>query len=186
MQNWPHSHRESSLLSESSYYTCLTSAPYRDSPDRLATVALGPTSFSHQSDSPMSIFHMLDPREERATPLPQGPQPGDGIWDSQVVVQQHHDENQDIELDQPNPNRYVCTLGCERQFGRLTDLERHLRTSRIHNQGPRGPACPVDSCSYTSKFTRVDNFKAHCMKQHWMSRDETDSFIREWRDRGMP
>lgn len=96
----------------------------------------------------------------------------------------HHDENQDIEADHSGPGPYICD--CEAKFGRLTDLERHRKTSKRHNINPDGIACPVDPCNYPSRFTRVDNFKVHYMKQHGMSSDEADAFIREWKDRGMP
>jgi len=86
--------------------------------------------------------------------------------------------------DHRSPGRYVCI--CEKTFGRWADLNRHLESSKRHNKDPRGPACPVDSCSHLSKFTRADNFKAHYIKQHGASSDEADAYIREWKDLGMP
>lgn len=79
----------------------------------------------------------------------------------------------------PGPS-YICS--CGKAFGRQTDLDRHLRTSKNH-RGPDGPTCPVSGCRYTTKFTRADNFKAHYRKQHGMGEEEADRFIRDWTSR---
>ena len=94
----------------------------------------------------------------------------------------HHSGNPDTEPDSACPDPLICSCGAK--FGRRTDLERHLRTSKRHLKDSRGPVCPVSGCSYTSRFTRIDNFKAHYAKQHGMSHDEADSFIRDWMSRG--
>jgi len=71
-------------------------------------------------------------------------------------------------------------------FKRPGDLERHLATSKIH--GPaQGPSCPLGGCKFSKKkFTRLDNFKAHLVKQHRISMEEVGRYIRRWKERGKP
>lgn len=92
----------------------------------------------------------------------------------------HRTGNLDTEADSVRPGHSVCS--CGKAFVRRTDLERHLRTSKNH-RGSNGPTCPVSGCRYTAKFSRVDNFKVHYMKQHGMGREEADRFINDWRSR---
>lgn len=90
-----------------------------------------------------------------------------------------HDVQQDTVAEHSNPALYVCQecgKGCTRQ----TDLDRHLKTTKKHSD-PSGPACPESGCKYPSRFTRVDNFKAHYKNQHKKSGKEADEFIRQWR-----
>jgi len=88
----------------------------------------------------------------------------------------HHGDGGGAIADHSNSNPNAC---CGVIFGRRTDLERHKRTTRGHTRGGRGPTCPVKGCRYTSKFTRNDNFRAHCRKKHGMSNDKIDTYLRE-------
>lgn len=65
-------------------------------------------------------------------------------------------------------------------------MERHQRTTRKHNKGRHGRACPVEGCRFTSNFTRNDNLSAHCKRLHRMSADEVKAYIREGGDRRSP
>ena len=95
----------------------------------------------------------------------------------------HHAEEGGAVADQPSPSPYEC--GCGTTFGRWTDLKRHQETAKEHGGDRRGPACPVAGCRFTSKFTRPDNFRTHCKKQHGMSVDEINTYIKEWKERRM-
>ncbi|PUU72870.1 hypothetical protein B9Z19DRAFT_1069434 [Tuber borchii] len=179
---------------------------HEESPDQLDTAAFDLALLDYLDASPaQDTGYTTDSVDSYFYPNPNHPQPSAIQWQQPASSPQGwghspnqnvnifappppppptHDENQDIEANHSGPGRYVCVCGVT--FGRPTDLERHRRTSRKHNEDPRGPACPFDSCSHLSRFVRVDNFKAHFMKQHGMSRYDVDAFIRKWRDQNMP
>ncbi|PUU76068.1 hypothetical protein B9Z19DRAFT_1195003 [Tuber borchii] len=175
------------------------------SPGQLTTAASSPASLHYQNASPAQVtgyttdsvgsYFYHNPnypqpsarQRQRPASSPQGwvNSPNQNVNNFVLSPRlpyrpAHYDENQDIEADPSGSGPYVC--GCGAKFGRPTDLERHRKTSKKHNKDPRGPACPIDPCNYHSRFTRVDNFKAHYMKQHGMSSDDADEFIREWKD----
>ncbi|PUU79812.1 hypothetical protein B9Z19DRAFT_1063977 [Tuber borchii] len=177
------------------------------SPGQLTNAASSPASLHYQNASPAQVTgYTTDSIGSYFYHNPNYPQPsakqrqrpasspqGWELYSSQKVdtftlyprlpyQPTHRSENPNTEADSARPDPLICSCGAN--FGRQTDLERHLRTSKKHLKDSRGPVCPVSGCSYTSRFTRVDNFKAHYMKQHRMSYDEADSFIREWVDRG--
>lgn len=182
--------------------------PQVASPGQLSTGASGPASVHYQNASTtQATGYTPDPtgsyfpnpnyrqslarQRQQSVSSPQGwePYPSPNAGDSALSPHSpyqstYHHENQDTGVDNPNPGPHFC--GCGAKFGRLTDLDRHRRTSRTHNKKPRGPACSFHPCSYPSKFTRADNFKAHCIKQHGVSPDEADALIREWKDLGEP
>jgi len=92
-----------------------------------------------------------------------------------------HDDKQDVVADNSNPGLHVCRR-CKIGFKRQTDLERHWDTSKKHSPDPKGPSCPQSGCSYTARFTRPDNCKAHYKKLHGKSDEEADEFLQQWRD----
>ncbi|CAZ85074.1 unnamed protein product [Tuber melanosporum] len=81
--------------------------------------------------------------------------------------------------DTLDPKPLSCHM-CRVRFGRSADLKRHMDTAKAHNP-PKGPSCPVLGCKSVSKFTRLDNFKAHYVKMHSKSWEEAENFIQEWR-----
>ncbi|KAG0138664.1 hypothetical protein HOY82DRAFT_534437 [Tuber indicum] len=78
---------------------------------------------------------------------------------------------------------YACDI-CAKVFGRQTDLKRHKETSKMH-ETPSGIACPAPGCKYSGRFTRVDNFRIHYLRQHGKTNDEVDAFIAVWRAQGI-
>lgn len=172
-------------------------------PDNLTAATPTPTLFPYQSDSPAPatgygadwVGGSLDPRcfttkQQRPSSDPSGQEPDPRLDIGDIALPPpppphqltHNSENPDTEADSARPGPGVCICGSA--FQRQTDMERHLRTSKEHSRGSRGLVCPMSGCRYTSRFTRVDNFKVHYMKQHGMSSDEANSYIREWRSRG--
>lgn len=180
------------------------------SPGQLTTAASSPAPLHYQNASPaQATRYTTDSTDNYFFPNPNYPQPSarqrqesasspqgwghhpnqnmnNFVLSPRLPYQPAHPPD-DIEADHSGPGPYVCDVGvCRATFRRPTDLERHRKTSKKHNKVPRGPACPFNPCSYPSRFTRADNFKAHYMKQHGASNDEADEFIREWKERGMP
>jgi len=92
----------------------------------------------------------------------------------------HHGEEGGAVADHPNPSLHECDCGAA--FERLTDFERHQKTTRKHNGDQPGLGCPVKGCRFTLKFTREDNLRTHYRRQHGMSAGEVNTYIREWKD----
>ncbi|PWW77073.1 hypothetical protein C7212DRAFT_184454, partial [Tuber magnatum] len=65
---------------------------------------------------------------------------------------------------------------CEIKFKRHSDLDRHLKAARKHSV-PGGPVCPEIGCKHTTRFTRVDNFRAHYRRQYRKGDYEANRFI---------
>lgn len=82
------------------------------------------------------------------------------------------------------PRRSSVCKECHTPFERAGDLQRHLDTTKNH--GPaKGPSCPLGGCKYPhKKFTRIDNFKAHLVKRHGLSKAEAARYVRVWEEMG--
>ncbi|PUU82788.1 hypothetical protein B9Z19DRAFT_1074211 [Tuber borchii] len=177
------------------------------SPDGLAAAASSTTLFHCQSDPPTqdgvytthptSCYFTHTPNHSQYPVRPKQ-QPANGLQEEEphpdlnagslvsslpppLHQPTYHGEEGGAVADQPNPSPHECSCGAT--FGRRTDLERHQRTTRKHNGDQHGRACPVKGCRLTSKFTRDDNFRTHCRRQHGMSADEVNTYIRRWRSR---
>lgn len=188
------------------------SSPWSDSsftgmPPIASPTAFSPTPPDYQSGSsvqdtiytahPPDSYFPYDPnsrypvkQEQQPASDPQGYEPYSDLNIGGLVISlppphqpTRYDEEGGTVADHPNSDSHICSCGAE--FGRRTDLERHERTARKHND-PSGPACPKRGCSFTSKFTRVDNFKAHYVKQHRATSGEAEAYIRWWNDQGRP
>jgi len=177
------------------------------SPDGLATAVSSTTLFHYQSDPaaqdgvytthPTGGYFTHTPNHSQCPVRPEQ-QPTSGLKEEEPCPDlnarslasslpppphqhTHHGKEGGAVADHPNPSPNVCWCGAA--FGRWTDLERHLRTTKKHNGDQHGPACPVQGCRFTSKFTRDDNFRTHCRRQHGMSVDEVNTYIKWWKDR---
>lgn len=76
---------------------------------------------------------------------------------------------------------HVCGAKCKRR----QDLERHLKATKKHSK-PEGPVCPEPGCRFKKRFTRVDNFRAHYMRQHGKDRYETNDSLQGWEPQDGP
>ena len=172
------------------------------SPDQLTPATLSPALLPYQSGSPTQARHSANrhsgyfdsylnyqqyPVEQGSRRVASGPQnqefypsPGIGGFTPSLLPPDkpvHDDNAQDIVADNSYLGPYVCGE-CGKGCKRLTDLERHLKTTRRHSD-PKGPSCPESDCRYTAKPTRTDNFKAHYKKQH--GKGDKEEFIQRWR-----
>ncbi|PUU82789.1 hypothetical protein B9Z19DRAFT_1061554 [Tuber borchii] len=192
-----------------SYQIPLTGMPLVASPDGLVPTAFSPTLLHYPSGSAaqaaVQTTHLSDDyfaynpnyskypvgREHQPANGPQDQESYPNLNTSNLVPAlpppappyqpTHHGEEGGTIADHPNPSPHKCHCGAA--FGRQTDLERHQRTTRKHNGDQGGLPCPVKGCIFTTKFTRDQNFRTHCRRQHGMSVDEVNTYIREWKDR---
>lgn len=183
----------------------MTSIPLVASPDELPAAAFSPTLLHYRDGSAAQGAVYTTPQHDgyfaynpnySQYPVGQEQQPASGLQEqepypdlntgslvSSLPPPPHqptrHGEEGGAVADHPNPSLYECHCGAA--FGRLTDFERHQKTTMRHKGDQPGLACLVKGCRFTSKFTREDNFRAHC-RRHGMSDGKINTYIREWKD----
>jgi len=169
--------------------------PQAASPSQLTAAIPSPDLFPCQGDPPtQATRHNTNQSSSRPHPDLNSPQSsarqhqppaispqGGELYPNQPT---RNNGDQDSGARHPSPHGDVCI--CGQRFVRSIDFGRHLRTSRKHNGTPRGPACPEPGCRSTRKFTRVDNFKTHYLRNHRKSSAEADSVIQAWRSHALP